>query len=111
MPPFSGFKIRWLGVFGRFGVWTFLSLVALFVVACAGPATLSNVPGPESDPGRKIYLSRCAKCHKFYDPSKYSDQEWGMWMQKMKKKAKLSDEQEALLSSYINANLREGRSH
>jgi hypothetical protein len=112
MARFTGSKnnplcfVSWRSILG-FAV----ALAPFFMTACAGPATLSSVPGPASDPGRKIYVTRCAKCHKFYDPSKYSNQDWGMWMQKMKKKAKLSDEEEAMVSSYINANLRRGESY
>jgi hypothetical protein len=76
--------------------------------ACAAPANQNNLPDTEK-PGRKLYYAKCAKCHKFYNPANYSDEEWNMWMGKMKKKAKLSDEQQAQLSLYINANLRGSR--
>jgi hypothetical protein len=54
----------------------------------------------------KLYVSKCAKCHKFYDPAKYSDSQWAKWMGKMGKKAKLSPEQQKELSEYIQGKYR-----
>ena len=39
---------------------------------------------------RKVYTSKCARCHKFYEPSDYGDAEWELWMGKMRKKARLN---------------------
>jgi len=36
-----------------------------------------------------------------YDPAKYDDETWEKWMQKMKSKAKLNDNQYRQLSEYI----------
>jgi mono/diheme cytochrome c family protein len=88
---------------------TKLLLAALFGVAligCAGPAIAKDsLAGPPSA-GQKLYVAKCAKCHKFYDPAKYSDADWQMWMTKMSKKAKLKPEQQEELSRYIAENLR-----
>jgi hypothetical protein len=80
----------------------------MVLLGCAGPANRTVLPGGETETGRKIYYAKCAKCHKFYDPKQYSDEEWNMWMEKMKKKAKLSDEQERMLLTYIDTTLRGG---
>ena len=65
-------------------------LLALLAVAAA-PA----------DPGKKIYTGKCARCHKLYDPAKYDDEAWEKWLQKMKPKAKLNDEQYRQLGEYL----------
>jgi hypothetical protein len=44
----------------------------------------------QSAAAKKIYISKCARCHKFYEPTEYNDQEWSMWMVKMRKKARLN---------------------
>lgn len=49
-----------------------------------------------------LYLAKCARCHKFYDPSLYSADEWHSWMRKMSTKARLSPDQEELLSRYLD---------
>src|SRR5206468_6632914 len=82
-----------------------LSLFPLFGIAlasCAGPTRTAAGPIDETSAGRKLYVAKCAKCHKFYDPAKYSDAEWHKWMAKMSKKSKLTPEQSDLLSRYID---------
>lgn len=84
-------------------------LVVLFGIGAAGcavPAMGKDSPSKESAAGQKTYVAKCAKCHKFYDPAKYSEADWQMWMAKMSKKAKLKPQQEQELSRYIAENLR-----
>lgn len=50
-----------------------------------------------------LYLLKCAKCHKFYDPASYPDAEWSTWMKKMSKKSHLQSDEEDLLTRYLNA--------
>jgi len=83
-----------------------LQLLALGLTGCAGPAGTTNVTGNEEAAARKLYVAKCAKCHKFYDPAKYSDDEWKIWMGKMSKKAKLNPQQARALSSYIDNTFR-----
>src|SRR6266480_7923912 len=89
-----------------------LCLFALFGIAfasCAGPTRTADVPIDETSAGRKLYVSKCAKCHKLYDPAKYSEEDWQLWMDKMSKKAKLKSEQKEALSRYIESILRTGK--
>lgn len=51
--------------------------------------------------GKKVYTGKCARCHKMYDPTKYDDKAWDAWMQKMKLKTKLTDDQYRQLSDYV----------
>jgi Dihaem cytochrome c len=76
---------------------------------CAVPAVAKDSTSNESTAGQKLYVAKCAKCHKFYDPAKYSEADWQMWMMKMSKKAKLKPQQEAEVSRYISENLRAPR--
>ena len=57
----------------------------------------------DTDAGKEIYTGKCAKCHKLRDPNKYSVAAWDKAMVKMKKKAKLSDEQFQQLDAYIQS--------
>jgi len=90
----------------RFIPALFVLLVVLTFSGCAQSPPEPDIPltGPEA--GRKLYVAKCAKCHKLYDPAKYSDAEWSKWMGKMTKKAKLTPEQTALLATYVDENLR-----
>ena len=76
----------------------FTSVAALVALHAAGAAELSPT---ELKDARKLYTAKCAKCHKFYDPAKYDDEQWRTWMTKMSKKAKLKPAQADLLSRYL----------
>ena len=57
----------------------------------------------QAERARKIYLLKCAKCHRYYDPAQYTEVEWSNWMKKMSRKAHLNREQEAALNAYLGA--------
>src|SRR5437016_2695668 len=84
-----------------------LTLLALVLGGCTGPAKATDIPEDQrTAAARKLYVNKCAKCHKFYDPAKYSDDEWQLWMVKMGKKAKLKPDQQTMLSEYIDQTYR-----
>ena len=78
------------------------SLFLLLLLASAGvlPASASDSTNV-LEAGRKLYTVKCARCHKFYDPAKYSDEAWHTWMDKMSRKAKLKPDQKQTLSEYL----------
>jgi hypothetical protein len=79
---------------------TFLLLGAgLFAMATdvgAEPLTLK-----EAAAARKVYVAKCAKCHKFYEPRNYSDADWTRWMGLMSQRAKLKADQAEGLKRYL----------
>lgn len=80
----------------------FLSVVLLALAGCTGPAGAADVSGANPlAAGRKLYVAKCARCHKLYDPNKYSDAAWDKWMGKMTLKAKLKPDQADLISQYV----------
>jgi cytochrome c553 len=52
---------------------------------------------------RKVYVAKCAKCHRFYEPKNYSEPAWRTWREKMDRKSKLKTEQADLLRRYLDA--------
>ena len=78
-------------------------------VGCAasppGAAPAATVERTSTD-GRQLYIAKCAKCHKLYDPASYSDAEWKIWMSKMSRKARLKPQQEQAIVAYVNQELR-----
>jgi mono/diheme cytochrome c family protein len=84
---------------------SFILLLALAGCASPSPAAAATPADPVAQ-GHQIYVAKCAKCHKLYDPANYSDQEWALWMKKMSRKARLKPEQEQALTQYINQSLR-----
>lgn len=79
--------------------WFLVTAFAVLAVwHAAGAAELSAT---EQANARKLYNTKCARCHKFYDPAKYTDAEWQMWMTRMNKKARLKSAQAELLGRYL----------
>lgn len=62
----------------------------------------SALSAPERDSARKLYIAKCARCHKFYAPDHYSERDWRGWMDKMSRKAKLKPEQKELLLQFLD---------
>lgn len=90
---------------------------ALGLAACQSPGAVGRRAGlppdaearalaagwsaDEAAHARKVYLLKCARCHKFYAPAAYADAQWQAWMVKMSKKAGLTAEEDRLLSRYL----------
>jgi hypothetical protein len=66
-------------------------------------ANTAHFPLQQIEPANNLYVAKCAKCHKFYNPADYSQEEWDKWMRKMSRKAKLNPEQSQLLHEYLAA--------
>lgn len=81
------------------------SVIAALVVNFSARA--AELSATDLKAAQKIYVTKCAKCHKMYEPTAYTDEEWSTWMLKMKKKAKLKDEPFRLINGYTEM-LRKG---
>ena len=82
----------------------------LAVLACALSLTQAFAEtwsGAPREDAKKLYLMKCSKCHRLYDPKEYEDAAWSDWMVKMKKKAHLSDEQYEKIARFAES-LRKG---
>jgi cytochrome c553 len=80
-------------------------LIALLAALWAAPVFAGGGELTDQDlaAGRKLYVAKCAKCHKFYEPKGYSQPEWDRWMSLMSRKSKLKPAQEKELSDYLDA--------
>jgi len=78
-------------------------LVLTVALAWAGStARADELTSKEVAAGRKVYVAKCAKCHKFYEPKSYHEADWGRWMEAMSRKSKLKTEQDKLLRRYLD---------
>lgn len=76
----------------------------LIVLAADAPApSAADLSAKELTTARKIYVAKCAKCHRFYEPKEYSESDWRMWMEKMGRKSKLKPAQSDLLNRYLDS--------
>jgi hypothetical protein len=83
------------------------ALAAILVLVFGGFAhLLAGTPELSTNEvlmARKLYVAKCAKCHKFYEPRNYNEAEWRKWMNAMSRKSKLKPEQDKLLNAYLDA--------
>jgi hypothetical protein len=81
-------------------VFQSLFLACVMTVSAAETNVLTSA---EITAAREMYAAKCAKCHKFYEPKKYSEEEWQSWMMKMGKKSRLKPDQQTLLGRYLDS--------
>ena len=86
-----------------------LAAAAFTIPSCAQafqhppePQQLSET-SPEVTRGYQIYISHCAACHHARQPDLYSAQRWDTILPEMARRAKLSEEDTAAVSAYIDA--------
>jgi hypothetical protein len=65
------------------------------------PPVNSQLPPQQAQHAVQLYLNKCARCHRFYDPRRYTEEQWQVWMHKMSRKAKLQPDEEELLARYL----------
>ncbi len=75
----------------------FMVVVAALCASVAGAAEQA----PADAPGKKLYESKCLRCHKDLDPTIYEDMTWKRLLWKMKDKARLDNEEYGDLSDYL----------
>jgi cytochrome c553 len=79
----------------------FMLLIAALAWAVI-PASGDELTPNEVAAGRKVYVAKCAKCHKFYEPKLYNGADWQRWMDSMSRKAKLKAQDDELLRRYLD---------
>lgn len=77
--------------------------VAVLALLGSSPSQGGELSAVQIKTARKLYISKCAKCHKLYDPDDCSSGKWDEWMGRMAAKSKLKPEQAELLARYIEA--------
>ena len=88
-----------------------IAILGIFVYSCSPKvvAPVTEAPKvlltPELAAGKTLYENNCARCHKLYSPTKFSEQDWKPVLVRMQKKAKLVDVQMAGISNYIYSQL------
>ena len=60
-----------------------------------------EVTAADLQSGYNIFVNKCGGCHLLYTPEKYSEERWLKIIPDMAKKAKITEEQESLLTKYI----------
>ena len=69
--------------------------------ARAADVSVPDLSPQERRTAKALYEIKCAKCHKFYEPAAYAQQDWDDWMSQMSRKSKLKPAQEKLLTRFL----------
>lgn len=89
---------------------TVISILLLFLVACSAKLyvpTEQNVNKRETasladlQQGHELYKNNCGKCHKLPSPNSHDSAQWKKVLEKMGPKAKLNQDQVALVYKYV----------
>lgn len=78
-----------------------------FLALCVSRA--DELSSKDLGAAKKLYTSKCARCHTFYEPAGHDDREWTVGMGKMRKKARLISDQFDVLLRYTEQLRHEGR--
>jgi mono/diheme cytochrome c family protein len=71
------------------------------VVTPAGDIVVIKTLSANEIQGKELFTVNCGKCHKLFAPTAYTNEEWKPILARMQKKARLDDEQMAMISEYI----------
>lgn len=92
-----------------------VALGALLLANCSpktGKSTAAST-GPEVHyteaqlaQGKTIFTSHCGRCHQLFQPEEKTVAKWNAVLPSMIKKAKLSDDEGALVRAYVMANVK-----
>ncbi len=79
--------------------------ILLFTASCSSSTTPTTpevtLPTVELQSGKTIYEKKCHRCHKLKVIDNYSAEQWNNILPDMASKARLSDEDEALVKAYV----------
>lgn len=88
------------------------TIILLLLCSCGGSkptlpvVDVKKVTATNSlEEGKSLYENNCAKCHKLYDASDFSKEEWKSIVRRMQKKAHLTEDQGANIYNYIVSKL------
>lgn len=74
------------------------------VFAVKQPDTLkSKMPVDSIATGKGLYERSCQRCHKLKDPAKYTVVQWPGLVNKMQKRAKITDTEKAIILTYLKS--------
>ena len=91
------------------GIFTLAGLVIVYQcsVALKMPTALdAQKSGVSLDTllmGRNLYVGSCGSCHSLYLPERFTATQWEKNVQKMKKPAKITNEQSAIILHYLKS--------
>ncbi|MDD4970651.1 MAG: hypothetical protein PHT07_14590 [Paludibacter sp.] len=85
------------------------SIAVVILLSCSGTMfaakqidTVKNKASVDSvKTGNELYVNKCKRCHKLKDPAKYTMAQWPGLVNKMQKRAKITDQEKAMILTYL----------
>jgi hypothetical protein len=74
---------------------------AVIYVPTTADAAAQNVNLEYLNQGRFLYIKTCSSCHTMHLPSEYTKMQWAVSINKMQKRAKITDEQKEMIFRYL----------
>lgn len=87
-------------------IFFFLACAPALYQPDAGHAEKSGVPLEALQKGRQSYVDHCGSCHQLHLPNEYPPAIWKNYMDSMKGKARITDEEKKLILDYLTAGRR-----
>jgi len=83
-----------------------LAIIGMVVVSCSKKLVMPSGEvkkglTPELAEGKELFVNNCAKCHSLKNPNDYSPEEWKPILDKMAKRAHLSDAEKQKVYNYV----------
>jgi len=87
-----------------------LRILPLLVLAaaCATTGPVRDRAAPPAGSGRALYEGSCQRCHALYMPASFGAEEWGFFVRKYGRKARLSRQEQMLVYDYLARNANRG---
>lgn len=87
----------------------FFSLAVVVLLSSAGgifaakqnDTAKNKTPVDSVSTGKALYEKNCVRCHKLKDPAKYTKAQWPGLVNKMQKRAKITDEEKSIILTYL----------
>ena len=85
-------------------------VIILFVFACIAfsckptlymPSSTDAVQQQQLLTGRNLYIHHCSSCHNLHFPKEFASDEWKTNINKMQKRAKITDDEKELILNYL----------
>lgn len=88
-----------------------LAIVSIVAFSCATKTKVATTETVKEEiiavkdysEGKALYENNCARCHKLYDTKEFSAEDWKPIVERMRKKAKLTEEEGAKIYDYVTS--------
>lgn len=91
-----------------------LLVMGVMVYSCASKPVVGATPKEEVKvviltaelaEGKNLFENNCAQCHKLFEPTDFSKEQWKPIVSRMQRKANLDEAQGARIYDYLTSNL------